>query len=87
MRKYRKVSEETRFLASSEASQEKTSSKANRMPFNKANCSTSLKVHETSLEANSACDEVSKETRKTCIMDQDQHNDIDQSLCQASLEA
>jgi len=77
MRKYRKVSKET--LASLEVSQGKV--------FSKANCihsSTSLEVHATSLNANSACDEVSQET---CILAQGQHNGRDKSHHGASHKA
>ena len=87
MRKYRKVLNETRYLASSEASQGKAFSKANRMPFSKEHGSTSLEVHTTSLEFNMACNKVSNETCKSYVAAQGQDNDRDYSRQQASLEA
>ena len=87
MRKYRKVSSETRSLISSVASQGKASLEVNRTFFNKANGSTALEVYAISLEANTTCDEVSQETRKTNVMAQSQYNDKDQSRYQTPLKA
>jgi len=87
MWKYRKVSSEIHSLASSETSQGKASSKINHKLFDKENGSTSLEVHATSLGANTACDEISQETRKTSIMALSQHNGRDQSRRQTPLEA
>jgi len=87
MRKYCKVSSETRSLASSEASQRKISSEVNCTLFNKANSSNSHEVHATSFGANTVHDEVSQETRKTCVFAQGQHHDRDQSRRQAYLKA
>ena len=85
-RKYRKVPSETRSLASSEASQRKTSSEVNRTLFDKANGSTSLKVHATSFGA-------TRLTMKylmrpaTSVMAQGQQNGGDQFRCYTSLWA
>jgi len=59
MRKYHKVLNETGSLASSETSQGKAFLEVNCTLFDKANGSTSLEVHTSSLGANRACDEIS----------------------------
>ena len=78
IRKYRKVSSETRSLPTSEASQGKAFSNVNRTLFDKAIsstslavCATFLKVRGTPVGANTTCDEVSQETRKTSVVAQD----------------
>ena len=68
MGKYRKISSETRSLVSSEASQGKVSSKVNSAFFDKTIGSISFEVHVTSIGANTTCDEVSQESRKTNFM-------------------
>jgi len=87
MRKYRKISSETRSLTLSEASQRKTSSEVNHMLFNKASGSYSLEARATSFGANTFRDEVSQETRKTSVLAQGQHHGRDQSRRQACLKA
>ena len=86
MRQYCKVSSETHSQVSSEAFQRRDSSEANHKLFDKANGLTSLEVRATSLGANTTCDEVSQETRKTSAAAQGQHNDRDQSRRHTPLE-
>ena len=70
MRKYRKVPSKTRSLASSKTFQRKAPLEINRTLFDRANSSTSLDVHASSFGANTACNEVSQEARKTSAMAQ-----------------
>ena len=64
---YHKVSSETGSQVSSEASQRRASSEANRTLFDKANGSTSLEVQAITLGDNKACDEVSQELARSVL--------------------